>query len=91
MCYLHGTPRDGQCYVKLYNLAEYEMKIKLRSFKSSEHINEEGDEPCRGFGYDTEASLVTLSIWKQRNKENYCNSALLYKDYNNPNGAKYIK
>ena len=26
-------------------------KIKLRSFNSSEHINEEGDGPYRGFGY----------------------------------------
>ena len=26
-------------------------KIKLRSFKSSEHINEKGDGPYRGFDY----------------------------------------
>ena len=26
-------------------------KIKLRSFKSSEHINEKRDVPYRGFGY----------------------------------------
>ena len=26
-------------------------KIKLRSFKSREHINEKGDEPYRGFDY----------------------------------------
>ena len=26
-------------------------KIKLRSFKSSEHINEKGDGPYHGFGY----------------------------------------
>ena len=28
-----------------------EIKIKLRSFKSSEHINEKGDGPYHGFGY----------------------------------------
>ena len=27
------------------------MKIKLRSFKSSERINEKGNGPYRGFGY----------------------------------------
>ena len=26
-------------------------RIKLRSFKRSEHINEKGDGPYRGFGY----------------------------------------
>ena len=27
------------------------IKIKLRSFQSSEHINEKRDGPYRGFGY----------------------------------------
>ena len=27
------------------------IKIKLRSFKNSEHINEKKDGPYRGFGY----------------------------------------
>ena len=27
------------------------IKLKLRSFKSSEHINEKGDGPYRGFDY----------------------------------------
>ena len=27
-----------------------DCKIKLRSFKRSEHINEKGDGPYRGFG-----------------------------------------
>ena len=27
------------------------IKFKLRSFKSSEHINEKGDGPYRGFDY----------------------------------------
>ena len=30
---------------------EVGIKIKLRSFKSSEHIYEKGDGPYRGFGY----------------------------------------
>ena len=28
-----------------------QIKIKLRSFKGSEHINKKGDGPYRGFGY----------------------------------------
>ena len=28
-----------------------EIKINLRSFKSSEYINEKGDGPYHGFGY----------------------------------------
>ena len=40
---------------------------KLRSFKSSEHINEKGDGPYRGFDY---YSLVNdpldLTTWSQR-------------------------
>ena len=28
-----------------------QLKIKLRSFKSSEHTNEKGDGPYHGFGY----------------------------------------
>ena len=31
--------------------AEIANKLKLRSFKSSEHIFEKGDGPYRGFGY----------------------------------------
>ena len=42
-------------------------KIKLRSFKSSEHIFEKGDGPYRGFGY---LSLVSdpldLATWSPR-------------------------
>ena len=30
---------------------QYGIKIKLRSFKSNEHINEKVDGPYRGFGY----------------------------------------
>ena len=30
---------------------KYEIKLKLRSLKSSDHIYEKGDGPYRGFGY----------------------------------------
>ena len=30
-----------------------QIKIKLRSFKSSEHINEKRDGPYHGFGYSS--------------------------------------
>ena len=44
-----------------------QIKIKLRSFKSSEHIFENGDGPCHRFGY---SSLVNdpldLATWSQR-------------------------
>ena len=39
-------------------------KKKRRSFKSSEHINEKGDGPCRS------SSSVTLLIWQHGAKEN---------------------
>ena len=42
------------------------MKIKLGSFKSSEHIKDKGDGPYRGFGY---LSLFSdpkdLATWSQ--------------------------
>ena len=47
-------------------------KIKLRSFKSSEHINEKGDGKYHGFGY---LSLFSDPIWQHGAKENYCNFA----------------
>ena len=34
-----------------YILCVKKIKIKLRSFKSLEHINVKGNEPYRGFGY----------------------------------------
>ena len=44
-------------------------KLKLRSFKSSEHINKKGD------GHTAvstiEVSSVTLLIWQHGAKENY--------------------
>ena len=48
-------------------------KIKLRSFKSSEHINE------KKMGHTavsaSQASSVTLQIWQHGAKENNCNFA----------------
>ena len=35
------------------NVRSYRIKIKLRSFKSSEHIYEKGDGPYRGIGYSS--------------------------------------
>ena len=42
-------------------------KNKLRSFKSSEHNNEKGDGPYRGFGYLSLFSDRTdLATWSKR-------------------------
>ena len=48
------------------------IKIKLTSFKSSEHINQKGDGSYRGFGY-----LIFVSdpsVWQHKAKENNYNS-----------------
>ena len=43
------------------------IKIKLRSFKSSEHIFEKGDGPYRGFGYSSLVSdPLDSATWSQR-------------------------
>ena len=39
-------------------------KNKLRSFQSSERINERGDGPYRGFGYLSDP--IDLATWSQR-------------------------
>ena len=36
---------------QITNMYKLEIKIKLRSFKSSECINEKGDGPYHGFGF----------------------------------------
>ena len=42
-------------------------KIKLRSFKSREHINEKGDGPYSGFGYlSLFSDPLDLAKWSQR-------------------------
>ena len=43
------------------------IKIKLKSFKSSEHISEKEDGPYRGFGYLSLLSdPIDLATWSQR-------------------------
>ena len=43
-----------------------EIKIILRSFKSSEHINEKGDGPYHGFGYlSVFSDPIDLAKWSQ--------------------------
>ena len=43
------------------------LKIKLRSFKSSEHINEKRDGPYGGFGYlSLFSDPLVLVKWSQR-------------------------
>ena len=48
--------------------------LKMRPFKSSEHINEKRDGPYRGFGY---LSLFSdhLDSGENRAKDKYCNFA----------------
>ena len=55
-------------FFKMLRLLEiYEIKIKLRFLKSSEHVNEKGDGSCRGFG---DLSLFSdskdMATWSQR-------------------------
>ena len=65
------------------------VKIKLRSSKSCEHINEKGNGPYRGFGYlsffsdPIDLATCTVICFFQQGSR--------YKDLDNPNGAKYIK
>ena len=47
-----------------------EIKIELKFFKSSEHIEEKGDGPYRVIGYSN--SSVTLKIWQHGAKDNDC-------------------
>ena len=51
-----------------YNCVTYfKIKIKLRSFKSSERINEKGDGPYHGFGYlSLFSDPIDLATWSQR-------------------------
>ena len=46
---------------------EKEIKIKVRSFVGSEHINEKRDGPYRGFGYlSLFSDPIDLATWSQR-------------------------
>ena len=53
-------------------MSEYNNKIKLRSFKTGEHINEKRDGPYLDFGY---LSLFSDPLdWQNGAKEKkYCN------------------
>ena len=61
-------PLGTRIYINLYDLVyKFKNKIKLRSFKSSEHINEKRwDGPYCGFGYLS--LLVTLRFGKMEPK-----------------------
>ena len=62
-----GIP--GKLNIKLYKTINnyLRIKIKLRSFKSSEPINEEKDEQYRGFGYlSLNSDPLDLATWSQR-------------------------
>ena len=42
-------------------------KMILRSIKSSEHVNEKGDGPYRGFGYlSLFSDPIDFAAWSQR-------------------------
>ena len=69
-------------------------KLKLGSFKSSEHINEKWDGPYSGFDYSSLASNpVDLATWSQREFLKFCNfqQGSRYKVEYYLNVAKYIK
>ena len=45
-------------------IANKKIKIKLRSFKRSENINEKGDGPYRSFGYlSLYSDPIDLATW----------------------------
>ena len=52
---------------------EQGIKIKVRSFKSSEHINEKGGGPYRGFGYlSVFSDPIYFATWSQRELLLFC-------------------
>ena len=52
---------------KLIEVKNKELKIKQRSFKSSEHISEKGNGPYRGFGHlSLFSDPIDLATWSQR-------------------------
>ena len=56
-----------KCPKMEFDCPKYKIKIKLRSFKSSEHINEKRDGPYPGFGYlSIFSDPVDLATWSQR-------------------------
>ena len=58
------------------------LKLKLRSFKSSEHIFEKGDGPYRGFGYSSLVSdplMIFGYILPCKSKMLYKNPIVIYR------------
>ena len=62
------TAKEGNFIASLSLKIPFDdIKIKLRSFKSSEHINEKGDGPYCGFGYlSLFSDPIDLATWSQR-------------------------
>ena len=68
-CILNGKRISTLFYV----IYTYIIKIKLGSFKSSEHIKEKGDGPYRGFGYlSLFSDPIYLATWSQRELLLFC-------------------
>ena len=89
---------ETELYIYLSNtiatIDKLQIKIKLRSFKSSTHINEKRDGPYRGFGYlSIFSDPLDLAKWSQSEILKYCNfkQETRYKDLYYPNKVKYIK
>ena len=60
-------PRGGSFIKGIDVNLTYKIKIELRSFKSSEHINERRDGPYHGFGYlSLFSDPLDLAKWGQR-------------------------
>ena len=50
-----------------FRVNKNKYKIKLRFLKSSEHFNDKGDGPHRGFGYlGLFSDPINLATWSQR-------------------------
>ena len=68
-CILNGKRISTLFYV----IYTYIIKIKLGSFKSSEHTKEKGDGPYRGFGYlSLFSDTIYLATWSQRELLLFC-------------------
>ena len=50
----------------------YNPKIKLISFKSSEHINETGDGPYRGFGSNSQLYMYICTLCYHKTGSSCC-------------------
>ena len=57
-------------------------KIKLGSFKSSEHINEKRDGPYRGFGNSYGKSFYVMLLWRFLFCSNKHQTCFVYRNRN---------